>query len=144
VGGLPLKTAVILLSILSLTAVGVYVLRIWADESLYTHRGSLAYWMCISKTIRNVPEVGHVTDVVFYSSAGDGPKRSANAVSYSTDASHEMIVGELTRYFQGLGGSVGFSFEDSGVTTGNHASPIRASITLTSQGKLEVTVTETD
>jgi hypothetical protein len=130
--------ATLLLLALSLAGLGVYAFQIWAAESLYTHRGSLAYWMCISRTIRNVPEIGVATDVIFYSSAGDGPKRPTDAVSYSTDASRDRIVSELTRYFQDLGVSV--SFDDSN----HHFSPFRASVAPSSQKeRLEVTVTET-
>lgn len=130
-------------SALFLVALAVYTATILLAESLYTHRGSYAYWICIPSTIRNVPEVGNASDLVFFSSAGDGPKSPQSAVSYITDAPSGQIIDELNKYFEQQGLPVHMLDSSKGSRLSSNSDPIEMSIDPTGGGYFKVTVTET-
>jgi hypothetical protein len=84
-------------------AVAVYATSLLTSESVYCNRGSFAYWLTISGTIKDVPELSPTSPPRFYSSAGDGPKLPENAVSYASGAAPEAMLREMDRYLVAIG-----------------------------------------
>ena len=80
-----------------------YSASLLVAESVYSNRGSFAYWLTISRVIKNVPEISPADTPRFYSSAGDGPKLPESAVTYRTSAERDVVVLELNRYLTAKG-----------------------------------------
>jgi hypothetical protein len=135
---------IILIFAFIFVALFVYTLVLCSDEALYTHRGTYACWVCISPTIRNVPEIGHAQGVVFHSSSGDGPKPPGNAVSYITDAPAEVISRKLSQYFLHRGIRLHFSSKgvDRDIPVGDQPF-VEAFIEPVGDKRTQVTVKET-
>jgi hypothetical protein len=47
----------IVVAVLASTLAAVYVASLVTSESLYSRRGSIAYWLTVSRVIRDVPEI---------------------------------------------------------------------------------------
>lgn len=134
----------LLLLAFSLLALALYTLVLCSDESLYTHRGTYACWVCISSTIRNVPEVGHTQKILFYSSSGDGSKPPENAVTYFTDASTDTVSRKLAQYFRHREIPVSFSSEQVDRAMPSTGQPfVEALIQPAGNRRTQVTVKQT-
>lgn len=90
---------------LIVTAAGMwYVSRIVFAESLYTEKGTLAYWMVVrSNIIRGFPKPGLIGEERYYYSCGDGPKPAAEGVLFSTSNNRTQIYGEADRFLKEMG-----------------------------------------
>src|SRR5690242_6719089 len=82
---------------------GLYIASLLLSESLYSTRGSFAYWLTISSVIKAVPEIRPTAPPVFYSSAGDGPKLPESAISYRSAAEPAEITRAVESYLQSKG-----------------------------------------
>lgn len=82
--------------------------------------------------------------MVFYCSAGDGPKPSVNAVSYVTDSPAEEVLRGLAQHFERLGISAHLpaSHSDEEMSSSN-SDPVEVVIEPVGVGHIKVTVTET-
>jgi hypothetical protein len=80
-----------------------YIVSLLLSESLYSSRGSFAYWLTISSVIKSVPEVSPTSSPRFYSSAGDGPKLPESAVTYRSSAAAPEITRAVETYLTSRG-----------------------------------------
>jgi hypothetical protein len=94
-------TGAVLLAIF--LGLALYSASLLFSESLYSSRGSLAYWLTISSAIKSVPEIRPASSARFYASAGDGPKLPESAVSYRSLASAEEVIQAMDRYLTARG-----------------------------------------
>jgi hypothetical protein len=102
----------VVISLIALGAIAFYSASLVLSESVYSNRGTFAYWLTISNVIKGVPEIRPIQPPRFYSSAGDGPKLPESAVSYRSSADADVVFQRLTEYLtqQGYRGS-GATFE---------------------------------
>lgn len=98
--GLWLSIAVLAMVVVN---IGAYSIRLLLAESLYTSRGTYAYWLSVSKLIKGVPELSIVGQPQFYSSAGDGPKLPEDEVQYTSTADPSFIKSQLGAYLRNSG-----------------------------------------
>ena len=71
----------------------LYTLRLWFTESLYSERGSYAFFVTITKpVIRSFPVREPEGEVEYHSGCGDGPKPPEQGVVYRS----RLPVAELT------------------------------------------------
>ncbi|MBL8233082.1 MAG: hypothetical protein JNL98_31580 [Bryobacterales bacterium] len=75
-----------------------YAVWIGTHESLYTSSGTPAYWLAISRVIKDVPTSGALEPPVYYSSAGDGPKLPESAVQFRERASAVEVGRRLEEF----------------------------------------------
>ena len=84
-------------------ATGAYSMSLMSSESVYSKRGSFAYWLTISRVIKEVPEINPSGTVQFYASAGDGPKLPESAVAYRSHSRPDDILRDIRKYLTDLG-----------------------------------------
>jgi hypothetical protein len=94
---------IVAVGVAAIVAIASYGASLRLSESLYSTRGSFAYWLTISSVIKGVPAVDAVDGPRFYSSAGDGPKLPESAVTYRSRAPSEDIAQKLDAYFRAAG-----------------------------------------
>ena len=99
------KRAVVISTLTAAAILGAafYTSSLLLSESLYSSRGSFAYWLTISSVIKAVPEVSPTAPARFYSSAGDGPKLPESAVTYPSSANPTEIVRAVDMYLTSKG-----------------------------------------
>jgi hypothetical protein len=99
-----LRLAIVLSACLILLgSLGVYTVALLLSESVYTQRGTYAYFVCISPTIKHVPNPQSLGDVRFYHTPGDGPKLPQDEVSFMSAAPREVIYQQIENYLFQLG-----------------------------------------
>jgi hypothetical protein len=93
---------------LSLVAALAWLICRWFaaafTEDLYVEKNTFDYFLVVnSRFIKTVPCPGTITDLAYYSSCGDGPKPPANGVEFTTDATHQKLIDDLTAHLQRFG-----------------------------------------
>jgi hypothetical protein len=91
----------------------VLTFRTCLGESNYAKPGSFTYYACVSSVMQNVPRVGAIGEVIFYTSAGDGPKPAMDEVSYRSRLAAHTVMSETGKYLE----SAGFVRADVGQTS---------------------------
>ena len=98
------KVFAVIVLVSLLFAFGVYAAALLLEEDLYSQKGTMAYYVTISSlAIKEFPLIGQIKEELYYYSSGDGPKPSANGVSYLSNAPQEMLETELSNYLRGKG-----------------------------------------
>ncbi|MCS7026603.1 MAG: hypothetical protein NZV14_17540 [Bryobacteraceae bacterium] len=99
-----MRLRIILLAVgLCFLLVAGYLLYLATAESLYTKRGTPAFWFAISRVIRETPTPGALEPPLYYSSAGDGPKLPESAVHFRTSAPAAEVERSLQQFVLTLG-----------------------------------------
>lgn len=80
-----------------------YALTLAFTESLYTGRGSFAYYLLIPEVIQDVPLVDVVGEVTFHSGAGDGPKPPSSSIEYRSRADEAALRAALETFLESRG-----------------------------------------
>ena len=80
-----------------------YVLTLALSESLYTERGSFAYYLLIPDVIQDVPLVDVVGGVTFHNSAGDGPKPPSSSIEYHSRAEEAVLRAAVEAFLESRG-----------------------------------------
>jgi hypothetical protein len=96
-----MKRRWLLVTVIVVTVVGgiaFYSASLLLSESVYSNRGTFAYWLTISDVIKNVPEVEPTETPRFFSSAGDGPKLPETAISYRSSADIVRVSRTIGEY----------------------------------------------
>ena len=76
----------------------VYAVVLGFTEDLHFKRWSVAHVLFTPSFIENLPRPNIIGDVVYSHSSGDGPKPSAEGLSFETTASKDEIVTQFERY----------------------------------------------
>jgi len=93
----------VVLALIAMGAIAFYSASLMMSESLYSSRGTFAYWLTISDVIKGVPEISPIEPPRFYSSAGDGPKLPESAVSYRSSADVGVVSERIDDYLKRQG-----------------------------------------
>lgn len=105
-GTAPMKrhfTLAVSVFLLAALTTGGYAAWLLLQESVYCDRGSFAYWVTISSTIKSVPTPGAIGNPRYYASAGDGPKLPESAVQFRVPSSTPDVPGQLEAWAAGNG-----------------------------------------
>jgi hypothetical protein len=87
---------------LFLICVGVYLLHLFAQDSIYCRKGSLKYYILIySDIIKNVPKIGMIGEE-FYSSHS-APNSYSIGIMYDSSSDVETIIKEINNYLESNG-----------------------------------------
>lgn len=128
----------VVLAIVMVFSITTHTVRLRLGESIYTKRGTYAYFVCVSSVIKAIPEIDIVGSADFYSSAGDGPKLPTDEVRYKTGAQTEVVMSRIAAHLKQIGYvEIGFGrFE-------LHQSQVVVVVEPDGQGRSTVLVTET-
>lgn len=85
-----------------------YAISLEFKEDLFSKKGSLTYYLSIPYLVRKAPVIEPASNVMYYSSCGDGNKRFGDALIYETSQSEGQILSETKAFFI----KNGFQIED--------------------------------
>lgn len=90
--------------VLVLVGLAVVIAPIMFSESLYTGRGTLAYWLTIhSDVIEQFPLTGLKGEVTYFYSCGDGGKPPANGLLFQSTSDRQTLIQTVDSYLAGCG-----------------------------------------
>jgi len=77
---------------------GMYAFVLGFSEDLYFKRWSVAHVLFTPSFIEHLPKPNIIGDVLYYHSAGDGPKPPAEGLSFETAAAKDQILTQFEQY----------------------------------------------
>ena len=98
------KLVTVISLIIVLGIFGAIEINILFNESLYTTKGSLTFYLTIPpKMIRHFPEIHRVGRITYHYSVGDGPAPQFFALSYGSRSQAEIALSHIQEYLQHYG-----------------------------------------
>jgi hypothetical protein len=90
--------ALVAAAIVGTCSFAVYALVLGFTEDLYFKRWSVAHVLLTPSFIEHLPKPNIIGSVLYYHSAGDGPKPPAEGLSFETAASKEQVLTQFDQY----------------------------------------------
>src|SRR5688572_218906 len=82
----------------------LYALKLGFTESLYSRRGSFAFFVTITEpVIRTFPVLDPTSDPQYHSGCGDGPKLPDQAISYRSRLPNSELLARAQRHATSCG-----------------------------------------
>lgn len=134
---------VTIVTISILLVAGISIMKILFAESLYTHKGSFAYYIAIPSLIKEVPEIDSINKPVYYSSVGDGVKPPQYEVTYQTIGQCKDILEKLEAYFIKHGFKKNPESAELNIALSNTMSVVHISVKSKGHKMMKVRVTQT-
>jgi hypothetical protein len=113
----------------------LYALKLAFTESLYSRRGSFAFFVTITEPdIRAFPVLDATSEPEYNSSCGDGPKPSSQSISYRSRLSTPEILELAQRHAASCGYTLGPVPDFDGVTYTRDVKTLSVTVTIGADG----------